>query len=70
MIFAIDAAAALDAAKDEEMRRGRELLYAAQTFYEGGMKEDDFMGAVCRYGSAWTARKMLLAETKPATPKN
>ena len=70
MIHAIDARASLDAARDEEIRRGNQLLVAAQNYYAGDMTEDDFAGFICRYGAACEARRMLLAETNPASRKN
>ena len=53
----------LAAARDEEIRRGSQLLSAAQKYWAGEMSEDDFAGFVCRYGAACAARAMLLNES-------
>jgi hypothetical protein len=50
----------LDEARREELLRAQQLLNAALDFYDGGMREDDFMGAVCRYGHAALSRRVLL----------
>jgi hypothetical protein len=65
----IDHDTALSAARDEEIRRGRELLCAAQRRYDGDMDEDDFAGYVCRYGAAHTARVMLTREITHSNPR-
>jgi hypothetical protein len=65
----IDHDTALSAARDEEIRRGRELLIAAQQRYEGTITEDDLAGYVCRYGSAHTARVMLTREITQSNPR-
>lgn len=58
----VDRDDALAAARDEEVRRARQLLTAAQERYDGALTQDELDGFVCRYGTAVTARRMLLAE--------
>lgn len=57
-------------ARDEEVRRGSQLLVAAQQYWAGEITSDEFAGFVCRYGAAAHARKMLLAEAGSTTNTN
>lgn len=62
LVAFIDRDDALAAARDEEVRRARQLLTAAQERYDGALTQDELDGFVCRYGTAVTARRMLLVE--------
>lgn len=53
----------LAAARDEEIRRGSQLLSAAQRYWAGEIRHDEFIGFVCRYGAACKARALLLTES-------
>lgn len=61
-----DYAQHLAAARDEEVRRGSELLSAAMDYWEGDIGEETFLGFVCRYGAACKARAMLIEESNNA----
>lgn len=67
LVAFIDHDNALAAARDEEVRRARQLLTAAQERYTGGLTQDELDGYVCRYGAAVQARQMLLAEINGKT---
>lgn len=56
----------LAAARDEEIRRGSQLLDAAKQYWAGEIREEEFLGFVCRYGAACAARAMLLTEANQA----
>ena len=59
--------AALKQARDEEVLRGRQLLIAAQQYYDGEIQEDDFLGYVCRYGHACLSRRLIRHEVNAMT---
>lgn len=67
LVAFIDHDNALAAARDEEVRRARQLLTAAQERYNGALTQDELDGYVCRYGTAVNARRMLLAEINGTT---
>jgi len=49
-------------ARDEEIRRGSQLLVAAQQYWAGEISGDEFAGFVCRYGAAAKAHALLKSE--------
>ena len=51
-------------ARDEEIRRGSQLLVAAQKYWAGEISGDEFAGFVCRYGAAARAHALLKSERK------
>lgn len=53
---------ALKAADNEQVLRGRQLLAAAQQYYDGEINEDDFTGYLCRYGHACMSRRIIRHE--------
>lgn len=50
----IEAGKAVTEARRLQQLRTHELLASALAFYHGEMDEQDFFGAVCRYGAAIT----------------
>jgi hypothetical protein len=65
-----DIAQHLADARDEEVRRGRELLQAAQQRYDGAITQDEMDGYVCRYGHAVLTRRVLAHEANIARANN
>lgn len=55
---------ALKQARDEEVLRGRQLLVAAQQYYDGEIQEEEFLGYVCRYGHACLSRRVIRHEAQ------